>query len=126
MKKVIKKVVAKAPVKKTVAKKPMMKSGGSKKPFRKTQDGVNYPNFQGPMTESAQKEYDNYKKIAEDAQKANIIYGPQGTFDKAYETDMRDLNRKNRIYRATSSTYKKKGGAIKATAKKIMVKSKKK
>jgi hypothetical protein len=39
MKKVIKKVVAKAPVKKTVAKKPMMKSGGAKKPLRKAQYG---------------------------------------------------------------------------------------
>jgi hypothetical protein len=39
MKKVIKKVVAKAPVKKTVAKKPMMKYGGAKKPLRKAQDG---------------------------------------------------------------------------------------
>jgi hypothetical protein len=37
MKKVIKKVVAKAPVKKTVAKKPMMKSGGAKRTLRKYQ-----------------------------------------------------------------------------------------
>lgn len=55
MKKVIKKVVAKAPVKKTVAKKPMMKSSGTKKPLRKAQDGTT---IQGPLTEEATKRID--------------------------------------------------------------------
>ena len=43
MKKVIKKVVAKAPVKKTVAKKPMMKTGGAKKSLPKAQYGEQTP-----------------------------------------------------------------------------------
>jgi hypothetical protein len=58
MKKVIKKVVAKAPVKKTVAKKPMMKSGGI---FKRTKEDINIkskpnPEFPGYGTAS-----DGYK-----------------------------------------------------------------
>jgi len=119
MKKVIKKVVAKAPVKKTVAKKPMMKMGGAKKPLRKAQDGM----FSGPMTESKQKYMDKAKSNAVSAQKANIIYGPQGEFDRAYNSDMADIKQKENQARA----YQKKGGTVKVVAKKkTIVKSKKK
>jgi hypothetical protein len=68
MKKVIKKVVAKAPVKKTVAKKPMMKSGGAKKSMMKP-GGTKKGNptssnpfgpKSGPLTEE-QSSYVNYR-----------------------------------------------------------------
>ena len=72
MKKVIKKVVAKAPVKKTVTKKPMMKMGGAKKPLRKAQDGttmIGTPSlknvgvkniYEGPLNKS---DYENLNKL---------------------------------------------------------------
>jgi hypothetical protein len=109
MKKVIKKAVAKAPVKKTVAKKPL----------RKAQDGM----FSGPMTESKQKYMDKAKSNAVSAQKANIVYGPQGEYDRAYNSDMADIKQKENQARA----YQKKGGTVKVVAKKkTIVKSKKK
>ena len=120
MKKTIKKVVAKAPVKKTVAKKPMMKTGGAKKPLRKAQTG---DMVAGPMTESKQKYMDKAKANAVAAQKANIVYGPKGEYDRAYGSDMADIKQKENQARM----YQKKGGVVKkVTAKKVMVKSKKK
>jgi hypothetical protein len=69
MKKVIKKVVAKAPVKRTVAKKPMMKTGGAKKSLPKAKFGKTKGNptssdpfgpKSGPLTED-QANYVNYR-----------------------------------------------------------------
>ena len=57
MKKVINKVVAKAPVKKTVAKKPMMKSGGAKKPLRKAHTGIQTGKNVQQMTDAEKKAY---------------------------------------------------------------------
>jgi len=74
MKKVIKKVVAKAPVKKTVAKKPMMKSGGAKKPLRKAQDGKTVQQ----MTDAEKKAYSDM--VLNSQNKEYIQAGEKGYF----------------------------------------------
>lgn len=68
MKKVVKKVVAKAPVKRTVAKKPMMKSGGAKRTLRKYQGDGPEGSEVGPGGGSARPSF-------ADAYKANISVG---------------------------------------------------
>jgi len=70
MKKVIKKVVAKASVKKTVAKKPMMKYGGAKRTLRKYQ-GDEKGSAVGPGGGSAPAP----KRSFADAYKANLDAG---------------------------------------------------
>ena len=89
------------------------KAGGAMNEFKKTlkkaQDGM----FSGPMTESKQKYIDKAKANAVSAQKANIIYGPQGEFDRAYSSDMADIKQKESQARG----YQKKGGAIKSKKK---------
>jgi hypothetical protein len=89
------------------------KAGGAMKDFnkslKKAQDGM----FSGPMTESKQKYMDKAKSNAVSAQKANIVYGPQGEYDRAYNSDMADIKQKENQARA----YQKKGGAIKSKKK---------
>jgi hypothetical protein len=92
------------------------KMGGAQASFKKKLPKAQYgyengPNWQGPMQERHQKDYDKKDKLFHDAQKANIIYGPKGTFDSAYDTDMRELESAERQYRGTESKVKKTGGA---------------
>ena len=123
MKKVIKKAVAKAPVKKTVAKKPMMKIGGSKKPLRKAQPGTSggsdstrmnamNPNFSYDV--SRPQVFEKPNPLPPVVSKKPQT-GRGSGMGKMYMDDMSNPLPEN-----------KKGGAIKATAKKIMLKSKKK
>ena len=114
MKKVIKKVVAKAPVKKTVAKKPMMKSGGAKKPLRIAQDGESV----GPRaTYTASSGYKSPERITKDK---TIYQGPLNESESkaaskemmspAMQNYMRAPQQSNASYEANKQ---KKGGAIK-------------
>lgn len=161
MKKVIKKVVAKAPVKKTVAKKPMMKSGGAKKSLPKAQVGKQTP-FQDymktpgavasdtvmsrkPFTSTSfdrstlekpkAKNPQNTKALIEASEKT---YGMDvwdrpwttGTKNKYLtpeeEKGFRSMGPLQKKGGATKAAYKKGGAVKKVTAKKVMVKSKKK
>ena len=138
MKKVIKKVVAKAPVKKTVAKKPMMKSGGVKKPLPKAKDGIIQ---QGPLSEEDTKLVNDklvkmgFKDIPEGPYAIPDFYGAKNNMQNTYENNIRRKSTFNtnksqdkigQSIKDGKVVYKKGGAVKKAAAKKIMVKSKKK
>ena len=161
MKKVIKKVVAKAPVKKTVAKKPL----------RKAQDGISFKNRtealgmlnQNPREdilksiESSKKRKDQEKEFYNSLSPVETgrVRAPYSSADvdkdiqrntnqliyrDAAEKYLRENDKANPIGRlktkavtpiqkkggATKAAYKKGGVVKKVTAKKVMVKSKKK
>jgi hypothetical protein len=129
MKKVIKKTVAKTPVKKTAAKKPMMKSGGVKKLLKKAQYGDQVK--EGPLSEEDTKKINKYYQA--NVNKANKFFLGSMPSVKGYsytpsslKEDAENTVRMSPTFN-TSKTNLKKGGVVKkATAKKVMVKSKKK
>jgi hypothetical protein len=100
--------------KKATAKKPLMKKGGAMKPLRKAQDG---DNFQGPVTQEATN------KINKDYIRS-VGVGP-----RVYDQTVKDADdwkrvRENydRIPKEVFDEYKK-GGSIKAKAKKPLAKA---
>ena len=97
MKKVIKKVVAKAPVKRTVAKKPMMKTGGSKKSLPKAQLAGQTP-FQGYMK--------NTGAVASDTVMSRKQFTPT-TFDRSTLEKPKPKNPQNTeaLIKASEKTY---------------------
>ena len=100
--------------------KARMKAGGAMKEFKKSlpkaQDGYEInTDVQGPMQEGQQKSYNKRYSDAINAQKANIVYGPKGSFDSAYDTDMGDLNYLGSMYRSVDKKERKKGGPVKNT-----------
>jgi hypothetical protein len=111
MKKTVKKTVAKTSVKKTVAKKPMMKMGGAKK---KMQDG-GYPTYQGPVSKQTTDKINNLNS-------KNV--GPR-VYNQQETRDTEDMKQMMENYDRIPKG--KKGGIVKkTTAKKTVVKSKKK
>ena len=93
------------------------KAGGAMKDFKKSlpkaQTGMNV----GPMEEEYQNYMDTAKKNAVASQQRNIIYGPQGTFNNAYNTDMADIRSKENAARGTLNKYRKTGGSVKSRKK---------
>ena len=144
MKKVIKKVVAKAPVKKTVAKKPMMKTGGSKKSLPKAQPGqsVGTP-FQGYMKNTGAVASDTLMKTTDPenvqlngqpgfwyVQKKPVAKNPNNqcvleqAFEKTYgqgwksESGQPGKGETFEQYKRRMGPLQKKGGTTKSTYKK--------
>ena len=109
MKKVIKKT-AKTPIKKTSVKKPIMKRGGVKK----MQDG-GYPTYQGPVSKQTTDKINNLNS-------KNV--GPR-VYNQQETRDTEDMKQMMENYDRIPKG--KKGGIVKkTTAKKTVVKSKKK
>ncbi len=128
MKKVIKKVVAKAPVKKTVAKKPMMKSGGAKKSLPKAQYGNRV--FSGPLNKSDIERLDRgYPSTApvtipQAPKEADLIRGlnPFVNGQMVSNEEREAMDRKKDENYMRSKRFKK-GGSVKSTTRKSLIKA---
>jgi hypothetical protein len=139
MKKIVKKITVKSPVKKTVTKKPIMKMGGAKKSLPKAQAGKQTP-FQGYMktpgavaSDTTMKTIQGYYPSSPEAKNPVNQKSLENAWEKTYGQDWRgeryslDPNETMDQYKRRMGPGRKKGGAVKkVTAKKVMVKSKKK